>query len=234
MTYPDVQMPAFYIDDSMILEPAGTQKIVRGPNIGPPPFSDPLPPALAGSVVLKGGDAVTTDHILPGGSLMKYRSNIAKYSQYVFRDVDPNFPRNCQANRERGLASIIVAGLGYGQGSSREHAASCPMFLGVRAVIAKSIERIHLANLINFGIVPLMFTAEPDYDGINSGDELAIENLPQALSRSLVTVKNITQRYEFAAQCRLTLRQQAIVLSGGLLNYTKSAQQSRECRLTTR
>jgi aconitate hydratase len=216
----------------MIVEPTGAQQIVRGPNIGPPPFNNPLPPTLAGSVVLKAGDAITTDHILPGGSLMKYRSNIAKYSEFVFRDVDPNFPRNCHANRERRLASIIVAGLSYGQGSSREHAASCPMFLGVRAVIAKSIERIHLANLINFGIVPLMFTADLDYDRINAGDELVIENVHQALSRNLVNIKNITQRYEFTAKCRLTSRQQAIVLSGGLLNHTKSAQQSGECRLT--
>jgi aconitate hydratase len=108
------------------------------------------------------------------------------------------------------------------------------MFLGVRAVIAKSIERIHLANLINFGIVPLMFTSDLDYDRINSGDELVIENVHQALSRNLVTIKNVTQRYEFTAKCSLTSRQQAIVSSGGLLNHTKSAQQSGECRLTPR
>ena len=234
IAYPEVQMPAFHIDDSMILEPTGTQQIVRGPNIGSPPFNDPLPSTLAGGVVLKAGDAVTTDHILPGGSLMKYRSNIAKYSQFVFRDVDPDFARNCQANRERRLASIIVAGVSYGQGSSREHAASCPMFLGVRAVIAKSIERIHLANLINFGIVPLMFDADLDYERINSGDELVIENLSQALSGSVVRVKNVTQQYEFTTKCSLTSRQQAVVLSGGLLNYTKSARQRCNAGSTSR
>jgi len=230
MAYPEIQTPAFHIDDSMIVEPVGARQIVRGPNIGPPPFNDPLPPTLTGCVVLKAGDAITTDHILPGGSLMKYRSNIAKYSEFVFRDVDPDFPRNCQANRERRLASIIVAGRSYGQGSSREHAASCPMFLGVRAVIAKNIERIHLANLINFGIVPLMFTADLDYDRINSDDELVIEDVRQALSGNLVAIRNITQRYDFTTKCGLTSRQQAIVLSGGLLNHTKSAQQPGECR----
>jgi len=126
--------------------------------------------------------------------------------------------------------SIIVAGRSYGQGSSREHAASCPMFLGVRAVIAKSIERIHLANLINLGIVPLMFTADLDYDRINSDDELVIEDVRQALSGNLVAIRNITQQYDFTTKCGLTSRQQAIVLSGGLLNHTKSAQQPGECR----
>jgi aconitate hydratase len=217
----EVAMPSFHIDDSMILEPKGTPEIVRGPNIGLPPYNDPLPARLAGKVVLKAGDAVTTDHILPGGSLTKYRSNIAKYSEYVFRDVDPSFARKCRANGKSGLASVIVAGVSYGQGSSREHAASCPMFLGVRAVIAKSIERIHLANLINFGIVPLMFINYSDYDRINSDDELVIDNVREAVGRDHVMVQNTTQGYSFGVGCKLTSRQQAIILSGGLLNHTK-------------
>jgi len=226
MVCPEIDMPAFHIDDGMILQPAGEEQIVRGPNFGPPPFNEPLPTNLVGKVVLKAGDVVTTDHILPAGNLMKYRSNIAKYSQYVLRDVDPNFARKCEANRDHKLASIIVAGRSYGQGSSREHAASCPMFLGVRAVLAKGIERIHMANLINFGIVPLTFASDADYDRINADDELVIENVHQALSKALVVVKNATQQYEFTAKCGLTSRQQAIVVSGGLLNYTKAARRN--------
>jgi aconitate hydratase len=224
LQYPDVPIPAFHIDDTMIIEPAGTAQIVRGPNIGPPPFNAPLPARLAGKVVLKAGDAITTDHILPGGSLMKYRSNIAKYSEYVFRDVDPEFARKCRTNGESGLASIIVAGTSYGQGSSREHAASCPMFLGVRAVIAKSIERIHLANVINFGILPLTFITEADYNEVVSGDELVIENVREIIGHGLIPVRNISRQTEFCVACRLTSRQQAILLSGGLLNYTREAQ----------
>ena len=223
MEYPEFQVPAFYVDDSMIVLPAGGQLLVKGPNIGPPPYNDPLPQTLTGKVVLKVGDAVTTDHILPGGSLMKYRSNLAKYSDFVFRDLDPDFPRKCKANREQKLASVIVGGLSYGQGSSREHAASCPMFLGVRVVIAKTIERIHLANLINFGIVPLLFSNDADYDRISADDSLAIENIGVALKNSLITVKNVTRQYEFTVKCLLTPRQQAIVLSGGLLNYTRNS-----------
>jgi len=222
MECPTVNLPEiYYVDDSMIVEPTGGREIVRGPNIGAPPHSEPLPQTLACKVAIKVGDIITTDHILPAGSVMKYRSNIAKYSEFVLRDVDPDFPRKCKANRDKNLFSVIVAGLSYGQGSSREHAAICPMFLGVRVVIAKSIERIHQANLINFGIVPLLFSNDMDYDKINADDQLIIEHTDQVLANDLVIVKNLTQQYEFIVKCTLTPRQLAVILSGGLLNYTK-------------
>lgn len=222
MECPAIVLPtAYLIDDSMIIEPPGTGDIVRGPNIGAPPHKASLPERLDGTIVLKVGDNITTDHILPAGALLKYRSNIAKYSEYVFRDMDPQFPRRCKANQERSKASVIVAGLSYGQGSSREHAAICPMLLGVEAVIAKSIERIHWANLINFGIVPLFFNDDKDYEKLNQGDELIIERLHQAVAGKDLTVKNVTRKYEFAVHSPLSSRQKDILLAGGLLNYTK-------------
>lgn len=225
LEYPKINMPdKFYCDDSMILDPTGKGEIVRGPNIGDPPYNTPLPGTLKGKVTLKVGDDITTDHILPGGSLMKYRSNIAKYSNYVFRDVDGDFPERCRANRAKNVASIIIAGLSYGQGSSREHAASLPMYLGVRVVIAKGIERIHMANLINFGIMPLFFENDLDYDQLHQGDELVIKNTGDALYNPKITVKNITQNYEFSVKSTLTSRQHDIIISGGLLNYTKNSQ----------
>lgn len=221
--YPDIVLPElYYVDDSLICEPSGEGEIVRGPNIGAPPARPVLPDSLTGNIVLKVGDNVTTDDILPAGSLMKYRSNIAKYSEYVFHHIDPDFPGRCKENQKAGKSSIIVAGLSYGQGSSREHAAICPMVLGVQAVIAKSIERIHWNNLVNFGIVPLFFDNDADYDRINSGDELSIEDLPGAVAHDRVTVKNSTQQYEFAVRCPLSSRQREIIVCGGLLNYTRA------------
>ncbi len=223
LEYPDIVLPEVYcIDDSMICEPTGEGEIVRGPNIGAPPARPVLPDSLTGNIVLKVGDNVTTDDILPAGSLMKYRSNIAKYSEYVFHHIDPDFPGRCKENQKAGKSSIIVAGLSYGQGSSREHAAICPMVLGVQAVIAKSIERIHWNNLVNFGIVPLFFDNDADYERINSGDELSIEDLPGAVAHDRITVKNSTQQYEFTVRCPLSSRQREIVVCGGLLNYTRT------------
>ncbi len=222
IAYPSVQQPElFLVDDSMILEPDFQGEIVRGPNIGMPPHKEPLAGSLDGVVALKASDNITTDHILPAGSLLKYRSNIAKYSEYVFRDVDSGFPRRCQDYQQQGKASVIVAGLSYGQGSSREHAAICPMFLGVRAVIAKGIERIHWSNLVNFGILPLFFTDDTDYDRISAGDELAIDDLPQAVMGNTISVRNVTQQTSFTVACPLSERQRQILLAGGLLNYTK-------------
>lgn len=222
--YPDIVLPELYdVDDSMICEPAGEGEIVRGPNIGAPPARPALPDSLNGKIVLKLGDNITTDDILPAGPLMKYRSNIAKYSEYVFHHIDPGFPDRCKENQAAGKSAIIVAGLSYGQGSSREHAAICPMVLGVQAVIAKSIERIHWNNLVNFGIAPLFFENDADYDRINSGDELSIEDLPGAVAHDRISVKNSTQQYEFTVRCPLSSRQREIVLCGGLLNYTRTA-----------
>lgn len=223
MPYPAIGLPEQYlIDDSMLLKPAGQAEVIRGPNIGDPSRKDPLPKSLAGSVAIKVGDNITTDHILPAsGGLMKYRSNVAKYSEFVFRDVDGEFPSRCKANRQKGMPSIIVAGQSYGQGSSREHAAICPMHLGVEAVIAKGIERIHCANLVNFGILPLFFTSDADYDALSPGDELAIDDLHQAIEHPELTVRNKTKGATFTVRCELSERQREILRLGGLLNYTK-------------
>jgi aconitate hydratase len=225
MAYPKVEMPAVYaVDDSMIIKPTGQKAVRRGPNIGTPPVNTPMPTELKARVAIKVGDKITTDHIAPAGSVNKYRSNIPKYSVYVFRDVDPRFAEKCAANRQEGLASAIVGGLSYGQGSSREHAALCPMYLGVRVVIAKSVERIHLANLVNFGIVPLTFANPDDYDHIKDGDILIVQDIQGVLGRVVdsARVRNLTQGMEYTVKCDLTARQRSIVLAGGMLNFTKT------------
>ena len=158
--FPAFKAPENYPkDDAMVLFPSYSPgvEIFRGPNIGPPPSSTMMPDILRCKVAVKVGDKITTDHIMPAGSLLKYRSNVPKYAQFVFRDLEPKFAELCKANADAGFVSAIVAGLSYGQGSSREHAALCPMSLGVRLLLAKSVERIHAANLINFGILMLTF-----------------------------------------------------------------------------
>ena len=222
LEYPDIVLPEFYhIDDSLIIEPScdPNVEVFRGPNIGAPPRNTEIPEKLSAKVAIKLGDKITTDHITPAGSLLKYRSNVPKYSEYVFCNVKAEFATECKKNKEAGFASIIVAGQSYGQGSSREHAALCPMFLGVKVLLAKSVERIHAANLINFGILQLVFAEDIDYDRIQDGDELAIDNVHEAVESGTVMVRNVTQRYEFKTICSFTPRQREIVLSGGLLNY---------------
>lgn len=224
--YPQIILPELYcIDDSLILEPSNRPetKVYRGPNIGEPPKNTAMPEKLKAKVAIKVGDKITTDHITPAGPFLKYRSNVPKYANYAFYQIDPEFATTCRTNKEQGLASIIVAGLSYGQGSSREHAALCPMYLGVRVLLAKSVERIHGANLVNFGILQLTFADETDYDRIANGDELAIEHVSEAIEQGTVMVRNVTQGYDFAAKCDLTQRQREIVLSGGLLNYAANA-----------
>jgi len=227
MDYPQVEMPEkFYIDDSMILLPSDTPEqvqIYRGPNIGDPPSNPPMPANISGVVTIKVGDKITTDHIIPAGSRMKYRSNVPKYSEFVFEIVDDTFYKRATEIRDKGKHNIIVGGLSYGQGSSREHAALCPMFLGVKAVIAKSFERIHSANLINFGIIPLMFKTESDYDGIDSGDEIQIPNIRKVLSKNEpLIVKNLTKGKDFEVNYELSERQRNILLAGGMLSYIKN------------
>jgi len=227
MDYPQVEMPEkFYIDDSMILLPSDTPEqvqIYRGPNIGDPPSNPPMPANISGVVTIKVGDKITTDHIIPAGSRMKYRSNVPKYSEFVFEIVDDTFYKRATEIRDKGKHNIIVGGLSYGQGSSREHAALCPMFLGVKAVIAKSFERIHSANLINFGIIPLMFKTESDYDGIDSGDEIQIPNIRKVLSKNEpLIVKNLTKGKDFEVKYELSERQRNILLAGGMLSYIKN------------
>lgn len=223
LTYPEIVLPERYeIDDSLIIEPSGDQKVevYRGPNIGEPPKNTAMPEALRAKVAIKVGDKITTDHIMPAGPYLKYRSNVPKYSNYVFYHLDPEFAAKCKAHKTEGKASVIVAGHSYGQGSSREHAALCPMYLGVRVLLAKSVERIHAANLVNFGILQLTFAEEADYDRIDDGDELAIDNVYEAVCGETVVVNNVAKGYSFKTRCALTPRQREIVLCGGLLNYT--------------
>lgn len=222
MAYPSVEVPdRFLIDDSMIIWPdnKGDIEVYRGPNIGAPPENTALPEVITAQVTIKVGDKITTDHIIPAGARMKYRSNIPKYSEFVFENVDPDFARNAQKIKSAGKQNVIVAGLSYGQGSSREHAAICPMYLGVRAVIAKSFERIHTANLINFGIMPLTFVNENDYDKIEQGDALEIRDARELITTgSELQIQNLTKGYSFPARCILSARQKQMILAGGALN----------------
>jgi aconitate hydratase len=160
---------------------------------------------------------------MPAGARLKYRSNIPAYAKYVFEPLDPDFHDKAAANRDAGVANVIVAGESYGQGSSREHAAMCPMYLGVRAVIAKSMERIHLANLVNFGIVPFTFVDPAGYDAIATGDALAFDGIADAVAGSgEMVVRNTTTGATFKVKAALTERQKAIVLIGGLMQYIAS------------
>jgi aconitate hydratase len=224
--YPAIEMPAeFWIDDSMVLPPAerpDAVTVARGPNIGDPPKGEPLPDVIKGVVAIKVGDKITTDHIMPAGSRLKYRSNIPKYAEFVFEGVDAQFSKKALENRKAGIHNIVVAGSSYGQGSSREHAAICPMFLGVRAVIAKSFERIHAANLINFGILPLTFANEADYDVLNAGNTLEIAGITAALKTgSGLSLIDSTSKKRIALNYSLSNRQREILLAGGMLNYTR-------------
>lgn len=226
MAFPRIDMPdRFEIDDSMIIPPMpkgerASVKISRGPNIGEPPVNGPMPETIKGIVTIKVGDLVTTDHIMPAGSRLKYRSNVPKYSEFVFEPLDKEFSKRAIMLRDKGIHNIIVAGQSYGQGSSREHAALCPMYLGVKAVAAKSIERIHAANLVNFGIVPLSFTKEADYDALTDGTEIVMPGIHKALEESGDEVKAFAAGREITLKMNLSRRQRDILLAGGLLPYT--------------
>jgi aconitate hydratase len=226
VAFPKVDMPDhFEVDDSMIIPPLPEDKradvkISRGPNIGEPPVNGPMPEEIRGVVTIKVSDLVTTDHIMPAGSRLKYRSNVPKYSEFVFEPLDKEFSRRAVAFRDKGVHNIIVAGQSYGQGSSREHAALCPMYLGVKAVAAKSIERIHAANLVNFGIVPLTFVQESDYDALKDGADIVIPGIRKALEKGDQEVKAISGGYEIRLKMNLSRRQRDILLAGGLLPYT--------------
>lgn len=224
--YPVVELPSeFWIDDSMIFPPSekpDTITIFRGPNIGDPPKADVLPEAIKGVVAIKVGDKITTDHIMPAGSRLKYRSNIPKYAEFVFEGVDASFSKKALENRKAGVHNVIIAGASYGQGSSREHAAICPMYLGVKAVIAKSFERIHAANLINFGILPLTFKNEADYDAIGANEAVEIGDIKAALQAGKDLVLKDTTNGKFVTlNYSLSDRQKDILLAGGMLNYTR-------------
>jgi len=224
--YPAVEMPeSFYVDDSMFIYPAEHAEeveIYRGPNIGDPPTSTPMPESIRGEVTIKVGDKITTDHIIPAGDKMKYRSNVPKYAELMFEIVDPSFHDRAKEIQGAGKHNIIVAGESYGQGSSREHAALCSMYLGVKAVIAKSLERMHTANLINFGIVPLTFKNDSDYEKIDRGDEIEIPNIRNIIEQEgSLRVRNRTRGTEFEVDCCLSDRQRDVVLAGGTLAYMR-------------
>ena len=221
-----IAMPvSFTVNDNMILPPASPEEakdveILRGPNIKPFPTTEPLPDAVEAKALLKVGDNITTDHIMPAGAkILPFRSNIPYLSNFCFTVCDKDFPARA---KEYGKG-IIVGGQNYGQGSSREHAALVPLYLGIKAVLAKSFARIHCANLANAGIVPLTFEDAADYDRIDQMDDLALPHLREELSSlSDVTVENKTKGITFKAHAELTERQRDMVLAGGLLNYTKA------------
>ncbi len=225
--YPEKDCPVvappdhFYIDDSMIIPPSEYRtKIFRGPNIGEPPHTSPLADDLHCVIGLKTGDNITTDHIMPAGQRLKYRSNIPKYAEFVFENVDPGFAARTLASKKNGMYTAIAGGAGYGQGSSREHAAICPMYLGVRLVIAKSFERIHSDNLINFGIIPLTFVSDEDYRDIARDQTFTLRGFTSAVRCSETLTVMIGDR-EFTFRLSASKRQRDILIEGGLLNHTK-------------
>jgi len=223
---PQFKLPeVFDINDNMIEPPASeaemdSVEILRGPNIKPFPQTSPLDESIDAPCSLKVGDNITTDHIMPAGAkILPLRSNIPAISQHCFTVCDETFPARA---KELGK-SIIVGGSNYGQGSSREHAALAPLYLGVKAVLVKSFARIHRANLINAGILPLTFVNEADYDNIAQGDELVIADIRKSVSdgKTEITVTNKTKNIDIPVLCELTGRTKDIMLAGGLLDYTR-------------
>lgn len=218
----DIDMPeAFELNDNLILDPKDFKDVTveRGENIKPFPLNVKLPETVSGKVLLVAEDNITTDHIMPSNArLLPYRSNIPYLSEHCFEPVDPEFPARAKKNG----GGFIVAGSNYGQGSSREHAALVPLYLGIKGVIAKSFARIHRDNLINSGILPLTFKNEADYESISEGDELIIENaVEQVKTGGEVTVKNVTKNAEIVCLLPLTERQRKFILEGGVLNSLK-------------
>lgn len=226
--YPNsIEIEKFVRDDSMFIFPpedSSDIEIFRGPNIGNPPKNIPLPYNVKGDITIKVGDKITTDHIMPAGARLKYRSNIPAYAEFVFENVDPSFATRCKANKEKGIHNFIVAGASYGQGSSREHAAICPMYLGVKVVLAISIERIHQNNLCNFGIVPLTFINEEDYNNIKEGEPILIDDLPDQITMAHLednpVIVKIGDR-NIKMRCEITKAQLEMLIEGGLLNLLK-------------
>ena len=221
-----IEMPqSFLINDNMIVEPAPdylseTVEVLRGPNIKPFPVSGPLPESITTKAILKVGDNITTDHIMPAGAkILPYRSNIPYLSNFCFAVCDKTFPDRCKA--EGG--GIIIGGSNYGQGSSREHAALVPLYLGIKAVVAKSYARIHCANLANAGILALRFKDEADYDRIDQMDVLSLPDIRSAIqNKTPIILRDETKGIEMEVVPMMTDRERAMVVEGGLLNYTKS------------
>ena len=225
---PTVEMPEhFTINDNMIEPPASPEEaasieVLRGPNIKPFPKTEPLPESITAKAVLKVGDNITTDHIMPAGAkILPYRSNIPHLSQFCFGLCDESFPERIKAEGK----GIIIGGANYGQGSSREHAALVPLYLGVKAVITKSFARIHVANLVNAGILPFTFANEADYDRIDQMDQLELADIRTAMENNTpVVLKNLTKNEEYPLDAsHLSARQRAMLLCGGLLDYTRES-----------
>jgi aconitate hydratase len=196
--------------------------VIKGPNIREVPVKDPMGEKIEAVVLLKLGDNITTDDIMPAGStILPLRSNIPAISEYVFLNADNTFSKRAKEAKSAG-GGIIVGGENYGQGSSREHAAIAPMFLGIHAVIAKSFARIHRSNLINFGILPLLFTKSEDYEKIEKGDRLLIRDAKNSLLKDqLYAVHNQAKNYSFEVSSDLNNREKELILSGGLLPNVK-------------
>ncbi|MBW2339340.1 MAG: aconitate hydratase [Deltaproteobacteria bacterium] len=225
MEYPEVHMPErLHIDDRMIIKPGGANDALsiekyRGPGIGDLPKGGQLHQNILAEVTLKVGDAVTLDHILPGRFQKKYRSNVAKYAEFVFEDLDNTFYKRSKEIRNEGKYNIVVAGVSYGEGSSKEHAAICQMIVGIKAVIAVSFRERHKTSLINFGILPLTFKNENSYNNIDQGDSVEIANVRKVLDDGgKLFVRNLTKQKEFEVNYHLSERQRRILFSGGALN----------------
>ena len=226
---PEIKMPdSFLISDNMIIPPAPESaadqvEILRGPNIKPFPATSALPEEIAAKVLLKVGDNITTAHIMPAGAkILPLRSNIPAISDYCFVRCDEEFPARCKAEGK----GIIIGGANYGQGSSREHAALAPLYLGIKAVIVKSFARIHVANLINAGILPLTFADESDYDRVSMWDSLTLPEVRSRLEKGeQIILKNNTTGETLPLGARFSQRQTEILHAGGLMNYTRGALQ---------
>ncbi len=224
---PRIEMPAeFVINDNLVIAPApegNAVEVVRGPNIKPFPVNKALTEKVSGKALIKVGDNITTDHIMPSNAkLLPFRSNVPYLAEFCLTPCDPEFPARAKENG----GGFIIGGSNYGQGSSREHAALAPLQLGIKGVMAKSFARIHMANLINSGIIPMTFENEADYDNIDMNDELTIENaIDQVKKAGTITVKNLTKNTEFKVKVSLSDRQVQMILAGGLLNYTKLTNQ---------
>ncbi|HEX3029543.1 MAG TPA: aconitase family protein, partial [Clostridia bacterium] len=221
---PVIEMPKeFFVNDNMVIAPAPENndvEVVRGPNIKPFPINKPLSDKVQGKALIKVGDNITTDHIMPSNAkLLPFRSNVPYLAEFCLTPCDSEFPARAKSNG----GGFIIGGSNYGQGSSREHAALAPLQLGIKGVIAKSFARIHMANLINSGILPMTFENEADYDKIDLEDEVVIDNaIEQVKKADTILVKNITKGSEFNVKVALSDRQVHMVLAGGLLNYTRN------------
>ncbi|MBC5996673.1 aconitate hydratase [Romboutsia ilealis] len=218
----NLEIDKFLIDDSMIIKPSEESdlvKVVRGPNIKPFPINTKLENTISGKIVLKTEDNITTDHIMPSNAkLLPFRSNIPYLSEFCFNTVDTEFPKRAKENN----GGFIIGGENYGQGSSREHAALAPLYLGIKGVIAKSFARIHKANLINSGIIPMKFLNEKDYDEVDLLDELELRNLNENLYNGVLEITNITKGNTFKVKIELSQKEIEIIKAGGKLNYTKN------------